>query len=172
MRISCHAWTAFAALSLGIACTGASPNPGGNGGGAGMVATGGGANPGGSSSHSGGGTATGAGGTTSGITCGTKVCGTGQYCCNASCSMCAPMGAACIQIACSTTGGAGNTQCSSAADCRLFDDYCGGCNCRALLQSAPDPTCSGTTSSCLIAPCAVNPNYHPVCTNGQCVVGG
>jgi hypothetical protein len=34
------------------------------------------------------------------LPCGTKVCAPGQYCCNASCGLCAPIGAACIQIAC------------------------------------------------------------------------
>ncbi len=169
MRIQSIAFATVSSLSMSLACAGASPNPGGNGGGAGMVATGGGANPGGASSHSSGGTAMGAGGTTSGISCGTKVCGTGQYCCNASCSMCAPMGAACIQIACTTTGGAGSTQCAGDTDCRLFDDYCGGCNCQALPKTAPDPTCNGTTVSCLVAPCM---NKRATCTNGQCVAGG
>jgi hypothetical protein len=32
--------------------------------------------------------------------CGSAVCGAGEYCCNASCSMCAPEGNFCIQIAC------------------------------------------------------------------------
>lgn len=32
--------------------------------------------------------------------CGNAVCGEGTYCCNASCSMCAPEGGVCIQIAC------------------------------------------------------------------------
>lgn len=32
--------------------------------------------------------------------CGTAVCGEGAYCCNASCSICAPEGGACIQIVC------------------------------------------------------------------------
>lgn len=170
MQLLRHACAVFTVFYLGMACAGTSPNPGGNGGGAGMVATGGVANLGGSSSHLGGSTATSAGGSTgNGITCGTKVCGAGQYCCNASCSMCAPMGAACIQIACSTTGGAGNTQCAGDADCRLFDDYCGGCTCRALPKAAPDPTCSGTTVSCLTAPCM---NNRATCTSGQCVVGG
>jgi|SRR5581483_3455930 len=34
------------------------------------------------------------------VTCGTKTCGAGEYCCNASCGICAPEGYACIQIAC------------------------------------------------------------------------
>lgn len=36
----------------------------------------------------------------SGVQCGTVTCANGQYCCNASCGMCAPPGVACIQIAC------------------------------------------------------------------------
>jgi len=32
--------------------------------------------------------------------CGNTTCGSGQFCCNASCSMCAPKGGSCIQIAC------------------------------------------------------------------------
>jgi hypothetical protein len=34
------------------------------------------------------------------VTCGENTCTAGQYCCNSSCGICAPMGAACIQIAC------------------------------------------------------------------------
>jgi len=36
-------------------------------------------------------------------TCGGNACGAGQYCCNPSCGICAPLGAACIQIACNAT---------------------------------------------------------------------
>jgi hypothetical protein len=32
--------------------------------------------------------------------CGSTTCAAGDYCCNPSCGICAPMGAACIQIAC------------------------------------------------------------------------
>lgn len=32
--------------------------------------------------------------------CGTKQCGAKEYCCNASCGICAPLGSACIMIAC------------------------------------------------------------------------
>jgi hypothetical protein len=34
--------------------------------------------------------------------CGGHSCGAGQYCCNASCGICAPFGAACIQIVCAS----------------------------------------------------------------------
>ncbi len=35
-----------------------------------------------------------------GTPCGTNTCGRGQYCCNASCGICAPDGGVCIQLAC------------------------------------------------------------------------
>ncbi|HMG24014.1 MAG TPA: hypothetical protein VK607_21915 [Kofleriaceae bacterium] len=35
-----------------------------------------------------------------GETCGSKVCGKGLFCCNASCSACAPIGGGCTQQAC------------------------------------------------------------------------
>jgi hypothetical protein len=35
-----------------------------------------------------------------GSTCGMNTCPAGQFCCNASCGICAPMGGVCIQIAC------------------------------------------------------------------------
>jgi hypothetical protein len=41
--------------------------------------------------------------TVGGETCGGKSCGAGEFCCNASCGICAPKGGACIQIACSAT---------------------------------------------------------------------
>jgi hypothetical protein len=37
---------------------------------------------------------------TGGLACGSSTCAAGEYCCNASCGMCAPPGVACIQIAC------------------------------------------------------------------------
>jgi hypothetical protein len=37
--------------------------------------------------------------------CGTVLCGVGQYCCNASCSLCAPEGGFCTQQVCVTDAG-------------------------------------------------------------------
>ncbi len=37
--------------------------------------------------------------------CGTKVCKAGTYCCNASCSKCAPIGGGCTQQACAFDDG-------------------------------------------------------------------
>lgn len=35
-----------------------------------------------------------------GTACGPNVCGTGTYCCNASCGVCAPKGGACLDVMC------------------------------------------------------------------------
>ena len=40
-----------------------------------------------------------------GGSCGSKVCKAGFYCCNASCSKCAPLGGGCTQQACAVGGG-------------------------------------------------------------------
>ena len=155
-------------MLLGSGCTGA-PNSGGTGGTAGASV--GGSATGGATIHSGGSTSTSGGGATSGVACGTKLCAAGQYCCNASCSMCAPMGAACIQIACDpvATGGSSSQSCTLDSDCRLFDSYCGGCSCLALGKTAADPTCAGNTVNCIAAPCM---NKTARCTSGQCGIGG
>lgn len=39
------------------------------------------------------------------VKCGQNTCGAGQYCCNESCGICAPMGAACIQMMCAPAPG-------------------------------------------------------------------
>ena len=85
--------------------------------------------------------------------CGDNLCAPGDYCCNPSCGICAPFGAACIQIACAppTTGG-----CQTDADCRTFSDYCTGCDCRALSTSEPDPICDGPGVRCLVDPCGAS----------------
>lgn len=98
--------------------------------------------------------------------CGDRRCGTGEYCCNPSCGICAPMGAMCIQLACAppTTGG-----CTTDADCRTFSDYCTGCNCDALSASEPDPLCSGPGVRCFADPCM---GHAAVCdtATGACVL--
>ena len=37
------------------------------------------------------------------VSCGPKVCESGEYCCNESCGICAPIGGACIQEFCGPT---------------------------------------------------------------------
>ena len=58
-------------------------------------------------------------------------------------------------------------ECTVDADCRLFDDYCTGCDCRALSASKADPTCSGPGVRCLREPCG---GKTAACTAGKCVV--
>lgn len=43
--------------------------------------------------------------------------------------------------------------CASDADCRLENDYCTGCDCRALASSEQLATCSGPGVRCFAAPC-------------------
>jgi hypothetical protein len=62
---------------------------------------------------------------------------------------------------------AAGAACSGDVDCRLFDDYCTGCGCRALHRSEPDPTCTGPGVRCLRQPCA---DRVAACESGHCVV--
>jgi hypothetical protein len=96
--------------------------------------------------------------------CGDRVCGTGEYCCNPSCSTCAPEGGFCTQQYCEppTTGG-----CTTDADCRTFSDYCTGCDCRALGVSEPDPVCESPGVRCFADPCL---NQTAACVSGACVL--
>jgi hypothetical protein len=57
--------------------------------------------------------------------------------------------------------------CRTADDCRLFDDYCTGCDCRALAKDDPDPKCSGPGVRCLRQPCA---DKVAACVKGRCTV--
>jgi hypothetical protein len=134
------------------------------------------------------------GGSAGGLKCGTNTCAAGEYCCNSSCGICAPMGAACIQIACDPPPPAdagpcidnvacikgtvwsptqckcvptttGGT-CTTAADCHLVSNYCDGCNCLSLTSGQKEPACSGTTVQCLIDPCSTK---SAACVGGHCV---
>jgi hypothetical protein len=62
---------------------------------------------------------------------------------------------------------AARAACAADGDCRLFDDYCTACECRALLKSDPDPPCPGPGVRCLRQPCA---DRVAACVQGQCVV--
>jgi hypothetical protein len=100
------------------------------------------------------------------VACGKATCAAGQVCCNASCGICTPPGGVCTQQVCDDPPPA---TCRTAADCRLFSDYCTGCDCRALATGAADPTCNGPGVQCLIDPCD---GKSAVCTRGACVVAG
>jgi hypothetical protein len=99
------------------------------------------------------------------IPCGNTLCSAGQYCCNLNCSICAPTGGACIALACEPPS---TWACASDSDCTLKDDYCTGCDCRALGPKGSLATCSGSGVQCLVAPCA---SKIARCLAGQCVAG-
>lgn len=105
-----------------------------------------------------------------GIPCGSRTCAAGQICCNASCGICTPPDGVCTQQLCDAPAGdSGNTApgatCSQDSDCRLFSDYCTGCDCRALLKTDKAPACSGPGVRCLADPCQ---NRTAVCRDGKC----
>jgi hypothetical protein len=64
-------------------------------------------------------------------------------------------------------GGGPGTACRMDSDCRLFDDYCTGCDCRALAKTDSNPTCNGPGVRCAVQPCA---NKVAACESGRCVV--
>jgi hypothetical protein len=55
--------------------------------------------------------------------------------------------------------------CTSDGDCRLFSDYCTGCDCRALARDEQDPTCDGPGVRCVADPCMTK---TAVCEAGKC----
>lgn len=60
-------------------------------------------------------------------------------------------------------------ECTTDADCRLFSDYCEGCNCVALGPDESEPKCGGTIVQCLVDPCH---NLEASCQYGSCVAAG
>ncbi|MDP9409024.1 MAG: hypothetical protein M3P70_00720 [Actinomycetota bacterium] len=80
--------------------------------------------------------------------CGEAVCGAEEYCCNESCSICAPIGGSCTEQFC-------GDQCQSDADCPHRDgDACTGAACE-------EGTCVYFTVDCV-------PGFV-CCGNGECV---
>lgn len=57
--------------------------------------------------------------------------------------------------------------CTQDTDCRLFDDYCTGCDCRSLSTNQKDPVCSGPGVKCFAQPCG---GHTAACVNGTCTV--
>lgn len=102
------------------------------------------------------------------VPCGRNTCTGGMVCCDASCGTCAPPGGACPLIGCRPEEPDAGTsvQCTVDSDCRLYDDYCGGCFCRALKKSDPNPTCPGSVVACGVAPCM---KKKASCNSGKCV---
>ena len=76
------------------------------------------------------------------------------------------------EVNCDGTGecvpAAPKPECRTDADCRLFSDYCEGCNCVALGRGESDPKCDGTIVQCLVDPCL---GVEARCEYGSCVAG-
>jgi len=123
--------------------------------------------------------------------CGLNVCGAGEYCCNPSCGICAPLNGACIEIACAplcdhdvcSKGPALEKGCSVCVTkvCNQ-DPYCcdnewdGICVgeaktlCGECAEPEPEPTCAhsecekGATLEASCSPCATAVcNYDAYC---------
>jgi hypothetical protein len=101
------------------------------------------------------------GGVTAG-NCGVVTCRSTETCCNSSCGICTGPGQGCVRIACPP----GTGSCTTDADCRLVDDYCTGCDCRALAKGQPDPICGGPGVQCIAQPCM---NQVATCVASRCV---
>ncbi len=89
--------------------------------------------------------------------CGFSQCPFGTTCCDRGCGTCA--------ATCPTAPPAACGSCTTNADCRLFDDYCTGCNCRALARTDPNPVCSSPGVQCIRQPCGF---AVALCLNGRC----
>jgi hypothetical protein len=90
--------------------------------------------------------------------CGFSRCPAGTTCCDQSCGVCAPT---CPQQPPRTCGG-----CTVDNDCRLFDDYCTGCDCRGLNKADPNPVCNTPGVMCIRQPCGLK---VALCRNGRCI---
>ena len=86
--------------------------------------------------------------------CATILCRAG-YVCEESCGS-----ASCVPVT--------RPECTKDADCRLFSDYCGGCNCLTLGPKEPNPKCTTGQVQCLVDPCR---NLEARCEHGSCVAG-
>ena len=58
-------------------------------------------------------------------------------------------------------------ECASDADCELVQDYCTGCDCRAVRQGETLPACDGNGVQCFVDPCI---SRTAACSGGECVV--
>ncbi|MCB9555162.1 MAG: hypothetical protein H6707_03590 [Deltaproteobacteria bacterium] len=58
-------------------------------------------------------------------------------------------------------------ECTTDADCKLFSNYCGGCNCDALKASDPFPSCPNPPVNCFVDPCM---QKVAKCNSKRCIV--
>lgn len=59
------------------------------------------------------------------------------------------------------------SECTSDSDCRAVDDYCTGCDCRALAPGERLPVCTHPGVRCFAQPCATK---TAACVNGSCTI--
>ena len=124
-----------------------------------------------------------------GEVCGDVVCGDGEWCCNESCSMCAPEGEGCIEIACFPGCDPMDAR-TGAPDCALLVGVAwDGSSCHEILCTCegtdcdvlyPDrASCESATSQCsgtaprdpISGGCARNVG-HSCATDADCATGG
>jgi hypothetical protein len=60
-------------------------------------------------------------------------------------------------------------ECASDKECRLFSNYCEGCQCMALSIYETNPVCNGDIVACFVDPCR---GAEAQCVKGQCVLSG
>lgn len=111
--------------------------------------------------------------------CGANRCGEGEYCCNASCGICAPRGTGCPAIACVD----GGPPLCGATACALDEICCPGCPgggsfctneavCPVMPCPAPPPGCESCRSGELCCPgCPGTGSFctsDPVCPDLDC----
>jgi hypothetical protein len=103
-----------------------------------------------------------------GLACtGGSDCGSGEFCTTLK-GICDPppgcaAGAICPPICYGTCQ---PIECGKNADCKLVDDYCTGCDCRALRVDQGLPACQGPGVRCFAPPCA---GLFEFCFDGACI---
>ncbi len=102
--------------------------------------------------------------------CGDVTCAAGEYCCNESCSICAPKDGSCIMTVCDPKDKPKAAACKTDADCATWSSYCGDlpCACVAIAKASGPPKCQQpNTVRCLVDPCQ---KKTAACQAGTCVV--
>jgi hypothetical protein len=114
-------------------------------------------------------------GGSSSIACGTAVCGSGQYCCNASCSMCTPIGSGCVTMVCETGGSTGAGGSSSQGGNKSTGGSTSVGNCGILTCNPNTEYCHETmggavgtpnTYACVTLPTGCGSNLNCACLSG------
>ena len=109
---------------------------------------------------------------TEGEPCGQGVCEVGEFCCNASCGICAPLGGACIELACAPCG---HSVCEQGEKLKPGCDECVRTVCEQdayCCETAWDSICVGEAAElcggCVDSPPEPDP---PSCAHSECEPG-